>query len=324
MSVGRSACVLLLCLLIPAPLTAAESGNPEGEKKPRVELSLRSWMFTSGETKWSHDASGLDSRLGNPTSKLTYKDNNTQIMEFGAKVNLTPRWYLLADIGFSVDFDRGTLIDDDYLAGQRLFSQTSSPITGHGTWYINGNVGYRAIDFQNGRGHMDVLGGFQYWKTKYEAVGFNRIVCDPTVVTDCNPPSSNAPSISNTTHWITPVNVGIDTEYRLTRRVSVDLKVSLSPVSVVYNQDQHKLRSDLQQPTSFSMWGVGVSADADASLKIMLTRNLALTGGYRIWWNRTYAGMWETHPVSASSETAPLNEFQTFRHGATVGLTASF
>lgn len=314
--------VLLLCLVIPAPIFAAESGEAEAEKRPRVELSLRSWMFTSGETTWSHNASGLDSRLGNPTSKLTYKDNNTQIMELGARLNLTRRWYVRADLGFSVDFDRGTLIDNDYLAGQRLFSQTSSPITGNGTWYVNGDVGYRAIEFRNGRGHMDVFGGFQYWKTKYEATGFSRVFCDASVIT-CSP-NSTAPAITNTTHWITPVRVGIDTEYRITRALSVDFKASVSPVSVLYNEDVHHLRSDLQQDPSFSMWGVGMSANSDLFLKLMITKNLALTGGYRVFWNRTYAGTWENHPIGSSSDSVPLTEFQTIRHGATVGLTASF
>ena len=159
MRVPRWSWMFVLCLLLPVPAPAAEPAGAEAEKMPRVELSLRSWMFTSGETKWSHNASGLDARLGNPTSQLTYKDNDTQIMELGAKINLARRWYLRADVGFSVDFDRGTLIDDDYLAGQRLFSRTSSNITGNGTWYVNGDVGYRAVELGNGRGYVDMFGG---------------------------------------------------------------------------------------------------------------------------------------------------------------------
>lgn len=315
--------VLLLCVLVPAPSFAAESVDGEVEKRPRVEFSLRSWMFTSGETKWSHDASRLDSRLGNPTSKLTYKDDNTHIIELAARVNLSRRWFLRGDVGFSVDFDRGTLIDDDYLAGQRLFSKTTSPITGNGTWYVNGDVGNRAVEFRNGRGYVDVFGGFQYWRTTYEATGFDRIVCDSSV-TSCNPPSSSLPVIKNTTHWITPVHVGGQAEYRFTRRVSGSLKITFSPISILYNEDIHRQRSDLQQNPSFSMWGVGLSASAEPALTVMLTRNLALSGGYRIWWNRTYGGTWENHPVGSASDTAPLKEFQTFRHGATLGLTASF
>ena len=323
MSVGRRWAFLVLCVLVSTPTFADELSEGQPEKRPRVELSLRSWIFTSGETKWSHNASGLDATLGNPTSKLTYKDNNTQIIELGAQVNLRRRWYLRADLGFSVDFDRGTLIDDDYLAGQRLVSETTSSITGNGTWYVNGDVGYRAVEFRNGRGHMDVFGGFQYWQTKYEATGFTRLVCDPSVIT-CTPSSSTALAITNTTHWITPVRVGFDTEYRLTRRVSVDLKASVSPASILYNEDVHHLRDDLQQDPSFSMWGLGGSANAGAFFKFMLTRNLALTGGYQVMWNRTYTGTWENHPVGSGSQTAPLTEFQTLRYGPIMGLTGSF
>jgi hypothetical protein len=288
-----------------------------------VELSLQSWLFTNGETTWSHNASGLDPTLGNPTSKLTYKDNNTQIIELGATVHLNRRWFLQGDGGFSVDFDRGTLIDDDFAAGQHLFSRTSSPITGSGTWYVDGNVGYRAAEFPNGRGHLNVIGGFRYWRTTYEATGFDRLVCD-SAVTSCVPQSSTALAITNTTHWITPVQVGVDTIYRLTKRISIGLKATVSPISVLYNTDVHHLRSDLQQDPSFSMWGAGVSAGAEPTVRFMLTRYLALTGGYRVWWNRTYTGTFEVHSVAGGSQAVPLTEFQTIRHGPIVGLTGYF
>jgi hypothetical protein len=173
-----------------------------------------------------------------------------------------------------------------------------------------------------------VFGGFQYWRTKYEATGVQQVVCTPSGIPDisCNPNTNiqGVLAITNTTQWITPVHVGFDTEYRITRRVSADLKASFSPASIVYNEDIHHLRADLEQNPSFSMWGVGVSVNADASLKVMLTKQVALTGGYRVWWNRTYTGTVEIHPVGAPSDSVPLKELQTFRHGATLGLTAFF
>ena len=287
-------------------------------------------MFTNGETKWSHNASGINSQLGNPTSQLTYKDNNTHIFELAAQVNFARRWFAKGDLGFSVALNQGQLVDDDYTAvgGQRLFSQTNSNVTGSGTQYINLDIGYRAVEFSGTRGHLDVFGGIQYWRTEYEATGVQQVVCTPSGIPGitCNPSTNiqGVLAITNTTHWITPLHVGFDTEYQITRRVSVDLKASVSPASIVYNEDIHHLRADLQQDPSFSMWGVGVSANADASLKVMLTRLVAVTGGYRIWWNRTYTGTWENHPVGAASDSAPLEELQTYRHGATLGLTAFF
>jgi len=231
----------LLAVVLGVAVTTTASAwaqDTETQTRPRVELSARSWLFTNGQTTWSHDASGINPAFGDPTSKLTYKDNNTHIIEFGAKLHLSRRWHLDGDVGFAIDFDRGRLIDDDYLAGQYLFSRTSSNVTGTGTWYVNGNVGYRAVEFSNGRGHLDVVGGLRYWQTEYEATGFDRLVCDPAVVISCVPQSSTARAITNTSHWITP-QVGINTDYRLTGRLSVGLKASVTPVSIIYNEDVH-------------------------------------------------------------------------------------
>lgn len=316
----------LLAVVLGVAVTTTASAwaqDTETQTRPRVELSARSWLFTNGQTTWSHDASGINPAFGDPTSKLTYKDNNTHIIEFGAKLHLSRRWHLDGDVGFAIDFDRGRLIDDDYLAGQYLFSRTSSNVTGTGTWYVNGNVGYRAVEFSNGRGHLDVVGGLRYWQTEYEATGFDRLVCDPAVVISCVPQSSTARAITNTSHWITP-QVGINTDYRLTGRLSVGLKAFVTPVSIIYNEDVHHQRGDLRQDPSFSMWGVGFGGSAEPTAKLMLTRNLAITAGYRVWWNRTYTGTWEVHSVASGAQSAPLTEFQTIRHGPTVGLTASF
>lgn len=316
-------CSAIALLLLLAPVTASWGQDFNLEGRPRVELSLRSWLFTAGETQWSQDASGLDSRLGDPTSKLKYKDNDTHLVGLGAKVHLNRRLFLDGEFAFSVDFDRGSLIDDDYLAGQRLYSRTRSDITGKGTWYVSGHVGYRAVEFDNNRGHFDVLAGFQYWRSTYEATGINLLVCDSSVII-CPTPSPTLPAIKNTTHWITPLQVGGQLEYRIMPRVSANIKMLFSPASVLYNRDIHFQRSDLEQDPSFSMWGVGVSGTVEPTLRIMLTRHLALMGGYRVMWNRTYWGRLESHPIGGGSATVPLTELQTIRHGVIVGLTGSF
>jgi len=316
-------CSAIALLLLVAPITSSWGQDLNLDVRPRVELSLRSWLFTAGETRWSHDASRLNPMLGDPTSKLKYKDNDTHLVGMGAKIHLNRRLFLDGEFAFSADFDRGSLIDDDYFAGQRLFSRASSDITGKGTWYFSGNVGYRAVEFDNNRGHFDVLAGFQYWRTTYEATGIHLIVCDSSIFT-CTPPSGTFPAIKNTTHWITPLQIGGQLEYRITQRVSANIKMLFSPASVLYNRDIHFQRSDLEQDPSFSMWGVGLSGMVEPTLKMMLTRHLSLMGGYRVMWNRTYYGRWEVHGLGTGSETAPLTEFQTIRHGVIVGVTGSF
>lgn len=326
--IGSVGVVALMGLLISAGYSFGQ--DAESQSRPLVELSIRSWLFTAGETRWSHDASGLDPRLGDPTSKLVYKDNDTQIIELGGRLNVGRRGFLRAEGGFSVSFDRGLLVDDDFtvVTGQQLFSRTHSDITGSGTQYGRLDLGFRAAEFSGSRGYVDLFAGVQYWRTRYEATGVRQVICNPSGIPGLScTPNRDLPgvrAITNTTHWITPIHIGVDTEYRVTRRMSLDLKVSVSPVSVLYNEDVHHLRSDLQQDPSFSMWGVGVSANAGVGGKLSLTGNLALTAGYRIMWNRTYAGEWQSHPIGGGSETVPLTEFQTIRHGVLLGLTGSF
>jgi hypothetical protein len=230
----------------------------------------------------------------------------------------------------SVAFNHGSLVDDDYTAvgGQRLWSQTSSNVTGSGTQYVNLNVGYRALEFSESRGYFDVFGGFQYWRTEYQATGVFQVVCTPSGIpgVSCTP-NTNMPgvlAITNTTHWITPLNLGLQTEYRFTQRVNIEFKGSVSPLSVLYNEDVHYLRADLQQNPSFSMTGLGFAANGEVAITFALIRNLWFTGGYRGWLNETYTGTWKNYPVGSASSTAPLTQFQTFRHGPTVGLTAVF
>lgn len=320
----------IVVLAIMAQSTPSWGQEAETHAKPRVELSVRSWLFTAGETRWSHDASGLDPRLGDPTSALVYKDNDSHIIELGGRLNFGRRGFVRAEGGFSVSFDRGLLVDDDFTAvtGQQIFSRTHSDITGSGTQYGSLDLGFRAAQFSGSRGYVDVFAGFQYWRTRYEATGVRQVICNPSGIPGLScTPNLNLPgvmAITNTTHWITPIRIGVDTEYRVTRRVSLDLRVSVSPVSLLYNEDVHHLRSDLQQDPSFSMWGVGVNANAGAGVKFSLTGNLALTGGYRVMWNRTYQGEWENHPIGGGSNRVPLNEFQTIRHGVLIGLTGSF
>ena len=320
--------VIGLAAMIPASRAWADETEPA---RPRVELSLRSWLFTNGQTQWQHDASGLDPRLGNPTSKLTYKDNNTHIIELSGTLHLDKRWYAHVDGGLSVALNRGTLTDDDYSAvgGQHLFSQTTSNITGSGTQYVNADLGYRLLEYPNHRGTLGVFAGYQYWRTQYEASGVTQVVCAPSGIPGltCNPAGTVSNQgrvvITNTTQW-NSLRLGAQTEYLLTRRLSVQGKLAFLPVTYLQNDDIHHLRSDLQQNPSFSMSGFGIGTDAEASLRYMFARGWYLDAGYRFWWNYVWSGTFKYYPAGASSGSAPLTEFQTMRYGATLGVSHTF
>lgn len=315
--------------------TVATGAEPAQQSHPRVEIGISSWLFTQGQTKWSHNASGLDSRLGNPTSRLTYKDNDTHIIELTGKIAFSQRWFIRADVGFSAALDRGILTDDDFSAvgGQHLFSRTHSDISGNGTQYLNADMGLRIADYPGSRGHLAVFWGYQYWRTKYEATSVRQVECSSSGIPGigCDPAGTTSHqgqlAITNTTRWHS-LRLGVQSEYRLTRRFSVEGNAAFIPLSYVENEDIHHLRQTgtgaLQQNPSFSMSGIGIGADVEAGARFMVARNLFLNAGYRFWWNHVADGTWKNHPVGSSPSSAPLTEFQTMRHGLTLGLSYVF
>ena len=181
--------------------------------------------------------------------------------------------------------------------------------------------------------------GYQYRREKHEATGITHVICTPngsTVVIDpgpppqvlCNqgvPPSNVGQTVITNTQTWSSLKLGVETEYRLTRRLSVEGKASFIPYTSLNNKDIHHLRSNvLQQNPSFEMTGTGIGANVEGNVAYMLIRNLFVTVGYRYWWTRVTDGTWKNFPVGAPSETFNLNEFQNIRQGVTFGVTYYF
>ena len=305
--------------------------EPADQSRPKFDLAIGAWIST-GNTQWAHNASSIPG-LGNPTSKLTYKDVGTNVLELTGKVWVTPKWFGRLNVG-AASIGGGSLTDDDYGSngGQRLFSSTNSNLSGDSMWYLNADSGYRVAEYKNHRGWLDLFGGFQYWHTTYQATGLTQVACDNSAVPGslgltCNPPGTvtnqGQTVITNTTNWYS-IRVGASTEYRLTRRLSLVGTAAVIPLSIIENKDIHHLRPDLQQNPSISMVGWGVGADADVGLRLMLVQNLFLNGGYRVWWNHALDGTVTFHNAAAPSDSFPLTQFQSVRQGWTFGLNYTF
>jgi len=333
---NRRASVAVLCgwltivgLACAVQIAAAQESITESH--PKFDIAIGTWIST-GDTRWEHNASSI-AGLGNPTSKLTYKDVGTNVIELTGKVWVTPKWFGRLNIGVA-GIGGGRLTDDDYGSngGQRLFSSTNSNLSGDGMWYLNADSGFRVAEYPNHRGWLDVFGGFQYWYTKYQATGLTQVACDNSAVPGslglaCNPAGTvtnqGQTVITNTTNWYS-MRVGASTEYRLTRRLSLVGTAAFIPLSIIDNKDIHHLRSDLQQNPSISMLGWGIGADADVGLRLMLVRNLFLNAGYRVWWNYAIDGNVTFHNAGAPSDSFPLTQFQSLRQGLTAGLNFTF
>ena len=306
--------------------TWALAQEPAEERRPKAEVSAGTWISV-GTTTWAHNASSV-SGLGNPTSKLTYKDVGTTVAEGAVKFWFNPRVFGRVNFGYG-DIGGGRLTDDDYGTGQQLFSRTYSNLPGDNMYYLNFDLGARVKEFANHRGWFDVFGGYQYWHTKYTATGVTQVVCNPGAIPGltCSVPGSVSNQgqtvITNTTDWHS-IRVGGTVEYFLTRRLAVHATGAFIPISVLNNRDVHHLRGDLQQNPSFCMTGYGIGANADVGVRFMFNRHVAMDAGYRVYYNRVIDGDFKTYPVSGASQTFPLTQFDSLRHGVTFGLSVLF
>lgn len=315
---GWVTCLTWLFVVLPA---RAQETLP-AESKVQFKTGVTAWVLGQGNTTWNHDV-----------SRLTYKDVGTNIVEFSAQATFAKRWFVRANYGYGT-IGGGRLIDDDYdNPSAPVTSRTYSDIKGNNTWYVNGDVGTTLVYFPNNRGSFGVFTGFQYWRQQYQATGVTQVICTDTV-SFCNPAGTvsnqGVTAITNTTTW-TSLKLGVESEYRFTRRFSIEGRAAFIPYTHLNNDDIHHLRTTagpnlpaLQQDPSFRMTGNGIGADLEASASYMILPRLFASVGYRFWWNRVENGTFTAYPVGQPSTSIILNEYQTYRHGMTLGLNYIF
>jgi hypothetical protein len=125
--------VLILALAI-SPATAAQEEWPAAR---RGDLGVRWWVST-GETKLSHNAQGLNPAFGNPTSVLVYENLDANVLELFGRQNFRNNLFLKGAVGVG-RINVGSFDDEDFRAGQVKFSDTTSSVT-------EGRIGYGTID----------------------------------------------------------------------------------------------------------------------------------------------------------------------------------
>ena len=93
-------CAICACLAWCTPdLAGAEVSGAPSSSIAHVDLKISGW-FSQGETIWSHNASGLDANLGNPSSKLKYKDTGTNVTEITGRVQLKNKIFFRGAFGY--------------------------------------------------------------------------------------------------------------------------------------------------------------------------------------------------------------------------------
>jgi hypothetical protein len=72
------------------------------------------------------------------------------------------------------------------------------------------------------------------------------------------------------------------------------------------------------------MSGIGIGANLEGNVNVMVIENLFLSVGYRYWWNRVSDENIDFHFVNFPNVSTKLNEFQNIRAGITFGINYRF
>ncbi|HXX73665.1 MAG TPA: hypothetical protein VEI50_00885 [Nitrospiraceae bacterium] len=323
---GRSllCAVGLATVLGPGLCQGADSGD-----RPSIQyrIGAAGW-FTEGTTKWAFNSS--QAPFSNPTSQLTYKDVGTNIIDFTGQARFPNRVFVRVNGGYG-GIGGGRLTDNDYLAadGGQPSSSTHSNISGDSVWYVNSDLGFTLAYFPGRRGTFDVFIGYQYRREKHEANGLTQVVCTQAgqgVV--CNPgsPSNYGTTVITNTQTWNSLRLGAQSEFRITRRFSIDGQAVFIPYASLNNKDIHHLRSDLAQDPSIEMTGSGVGTNLEGSARFMVTKGLSAHVGYRYWWTQVTNGnvTFFNADGTSSSINGGLTKFQNTRQGIFFGLDYTF
>ncbi len=264
-------------LLMAAPALAAGERSADIKAGPNVTLGIKIWA-SQGDMTWNHNASAVDSRFGNPTSRLTYQDIDSTVAEIMGHIRLPQRFYLELVWG-SGDIDEGTLVDDDFLSavgaqffgasrrGEHLFSRTHSDVNDDGLHYYSLKLGRDVFRSQDRRGGIGLFGKYQVWTEETRAVGVRQIVC--TTPRLCQPVGfagfANTDVIENDVDWDS-LFIGVDGYYKFNDKFTVSGMLAYSPIAQVESEDIHFLRSDLAKNPSFRLEGDGETINAEVNL----------------------------------------------------------
>jgi hypothetical protein len=282
---------------------AVEPPYPATTSPRSTWLERFGWLKTSsvtvGTRVWfSQGNLGYDfASFGGPdvTSELLWRGQNTKIYELKADLVIR-RFVSNVTLGWG-SIERGTLRNLDFAANSRtgLFSETLSSPTDGSVVYGSVDFGPRLIQwtFKGAPGAVDFLGGFQYWREKYTARGFDVLLCRSVPGFTCALPtgaSSDANAVTETITW---------KSIRFGPRVTVPFLPRLTAVGQAFyipwtryeNTDIHHLRNDLPQDPSFkdtASGGQGVQLEAALHLRVW--KMLKVEAGYRYWDLRSGSG----------------------------------
>jgi hypothetical protein len=291
---------------------AAAAQDPQAPTRD-FELGLR-WWANTGTTQRSHDASGIDPTVGNPTSTLAYTNLDANAGELFARKKLGERWFVKGNVGLG-RVNTGTFTDQDF-----FFSPTGVPLMTQTVSSVDGKLSYATIDFgrdlwKAGAATFALFAGFQHWNERLDAHGFS----------DSFGPSALPPSVPVIRNDLTWQSLRFGGEARIERgRQRFVVEVAAVPYAKYRNEDSHYLRQDPSDlgpaPNVIADGhGWGVQAEAEWRVEVPKVKGLEFGLGYRYWRLESQSGN-----QSQAGFTFPITELWSERHGFTLSLNKSW
>lgn len=295
---------LALALAISTPALGQEAA-------PGGELGLRYWLST-GENKHSHNAQVLFPGAGNPTSVLTYENLDANVLELYGRLNFAQNWFIKGNLGYG-RINTGSFDDEDYVAGQVKFSDTTSSVPEGWLAYGTFDIGRNEWVMRQGRTTLGAFIGYNQWTEYVDAYGATDTLGGGGDI------SPEVKVISNKVIWRS-LRVGLAADLALATRTRLGIDLALIPYARVRNEDSHHLRtdpSDLGPVPNIIIEGKGRGVQFDAELRHAVYRRTELGVGLRYWYLKATDGKRKV----VDFPDLPLVELYSMRTGLTVSLT---
>lgn len=309
--IGLRTRALILGLVI-APCVAAQEAAP----RPQKELGIR-YGLSTGETRHSHNAQGVDATLGNPTSVLVYENLDAGVVEFFGRLNFGANWFVKGSIGAG-RVNAGAFDDEDFEAGQVLDSHTTSSVPSG--WIAHGTIdlGRDEWALRQGRATLGAFAGYSRWTEYLDAYGLTDRRGGAGIDRDVR-------VISNELTW-NALRVGLAAGFAFTSRTRLVADLALVPYATFRNQDSHYLRSTnpgsqfyLGPVPNLIIDGKGRGMQLDAELIHEVSPRTELGLGLRYWYLESTKGT-RTVPNIPGAPDLPLVELVSMRAGLLVSL----
>ena len=295
--------ILILALAL-APAAWAQEAPTAWD---RGEIAIRYWLST-GETRNSHNARAASPILGNPTSVLTWENLDAHVLEIAARTSFAGNWFVKGNLGVGA-VTAGSFDDEDFLAGQLKFLDTTSSVPEGTLTYATLDLGITPWLLQGGRGSVGLFLGYNQWTEELDAFGITQTE-DPLGVGGGNLPDSVL-VVSNKAQWKS-LRLGHAASMALGERTRLVADIAYIPNGKVRNEVSHHLRPDLGPVPNVIKEGVGTGVQLDAELRYLIGRRTTLGAGVRYWRLKAEHG--------TDNVDFPLVELTSERMGVTLSL----